>query len=156
MKRRIALTLFFLAGGTACFAGQERQISLDEVPAQLRQVSSGLLEGFALQHAQIETETDGTEVYELIGIHEGIETEVDLMANGEVQEYEKVLPEEYVPFAVRKAILKNYPGIVFQRFEASHNKHHKVVKYEIVARYNNKPIDLEVSPDGRTITESDA
>lgn len=156
MRTILAVTIYLLFFINVCFAGKEVEISPVEVPVEHYATAMELLEGFEMERAQIETEEDGTEVYELIGYHDTVVTEIDMYMDGRIQEYEKNIPEKYVPFAVRKSIMEHYPGIKFQRFEASHNMHHKVIKYEIVGRYQGELIDLEVSPDGRKIVESDA
>jgi len=147
-----------LAGLTGnSFAGPEKSIELDEVPTDLKTAATTLLKGFALEKAQIETESDGSETYELIGKHEGVITEIDYnKSDNSLQEYEKQMPVKEVPFAVRKAIQKVYPGIEFTTFEASYNEHHKIFRYEVVGDLDGKALDLEVSPDGREIIESDS
>lgn len=137
-------------------AGEEKEIPLAEVPAEMKSKAETLLEGFVLKKAQVESEDDGSKTWELIGEHEGIVTEIDFNEDGSLQEYEKQLALKQVPFAVRKAIHQAYPGIEFREFEASFNEHHKVFQYEVVGDLEGKALDLEVSPDGRSIVESDS
>ena len=156
MRRILLITTTLLLVAQQGFAGKEIEIATDEVPVAIYQEAINLLEDFEMERAQIEDEEDGTRVYELIGYHDTIMTEIDVLEDGTIQEYEKNLPEKYVPYAVRKAVQMNYPGFKFMRFEASHNSQHKIVKYEIVGRYQGVILDLEVSPGGRRIEESDS
>lgn len=137
-------------------AGTEKEIDVSEVPAEILENSKSLLEGFEVTKAQIETEDDGCKTYEIIGIHESIVTEIDFLEDGTFEEYEKQLALKQVPFAIRKAIQQAYPGIEFTGFEASYNEHHRVFQYEVTGDLDGKLLDLEVSPDGSKITESDS
>ncbi|MGJ8633304.1 MAG: hypothetical protein ACSHX7_05230 [Luteolibacter sp.] len=156
MKHHTLTALTLLLANAAAFGGTEKEIPLNEVPADMKDKAVALLHGFSLGKAQIETETDGSKTYELIGEHDGIVTEIDFNEDGSLQEYEKQLPIEQVPFAVRKAIHTAYPGIQFKEFEVSFNEHHKVYQYEVVGDIDGKTIDLEVSPTGQDIKESDS
>ncbi|MGE9267893.1 MAG: PepSY-like domain-containing protein [Verrucomicrobiales bacterium] len=155
MKHLATLSLLF-ALSPALPAQNEKELPLTELPAEIKAKASALLPGFELQRAQIETESSGAKTYELIGTHEGITTEIDFNEDGSFQEYEKQLTLHQVPFAVRKAIHQAYPGIEFTLFEASFNEHHKVFQYEVEGLIKDRKIDLEVSPSGRTIIESDS
>lgn len=137
-------------------AGEEKLVALDKVPAEIKNLAGETLQNFVIERAQIETEDDGRETYELIGVHQGAVTEIDISKSGEFEEYEKELTTKEVPFAVRKAIQKRYPGVEFKRFEASFNEHDKVFQYEVECELDGKPLDIECKPDGSGIVESDS
>ncbi len=106
--------------------------------------------------AQIETEVDGTRVYEIRGrFKDGRQVEVDVFENGRIQEYEMEFTADEVPGAVRLAIQDKLPGFKATYIEASHSASGKVMRYEFEGTLGDQTIDIEVSADGRRIIVAD-
>lgn len=155
-RKCLGLSTLALAIGQFAWAGEEKTIPLEQVPAEHRKIAQDLFPEVAFVNADTETETDGTMVYEIQGrMPNGRRLEVDLFENGDVQEYEVEFPEDRVPGAVMKALDKKMPGFRPTYIEASHSHSHKVLRYEMVGIIGGQELDIEVSADGRTIEVSD-
>lgn len=66
---------------------EEREVALDQVPAQVRAAATGAVAGFVIEEACSETE-DGELIYCLEGHADGKEYEIDVSASGKVLEVE--------------------------------------------------------------------
>lgn len=138
------------------YGGKEVEVPLHELPEEIMQVANQLQPAAAFYRAQIETEEDGTEIYEIQGkFLDGQRVEIDVLKNGDVQEYELEFTEAQVPGAVRKAIQKRLPGFKPSYIEASHSASGKVMRYEFEGTLGGQKIDIEVSADGRKIEVAD-
>ncbi len=154
-RSRMALVVMLL-GTAAAQAGVERVVGLDEVPAALRERAARLLPGAHFVTANTETEADGTVIYELQGrLADGRGVEVDLFANGEVEEFEIEFTAALVPDAVLQAVAARYPGFQPSLIEATHSETKKVIGYEFLGELDGQEVDLDVSADGRRIELAD-
>jgi len=148
--------LVCLLFGSAAMAGEETVIALEKVPESIQSVAKELLLNAGFKTANIETEDDGTLVYEIQGVLEdGRKVEVDVLENGSVQEFEVEFTKNLVPGAVLKAIEKKLPGFEPIYIEASHSASKKVVQYEFVGEFGGRELDIEVSASGRRIEIGD-
>lgn len=84
-----------------------------------------------------------------------VEVEVDVFADGRVEEVERVIPARLVPGMVLKRIRDNYKGFEPSRIEASYNRHGKIFQYEFEGSAKGRSLDLEVSASGAKISEAD-
>jgi len=138
------------------WAGEEKVIPLEQVPAEHRKTTQDLFPDATFSSADIETEEDGTRIYELQGrMPDGREVEVDLRENGEIEEYEIEFTQDQVPGAVMLAVSKKVPGFSPTYIEASHSHSGKVTKYEMEGTLGDQALDIEVSADGRKIEIAD-
>ncbi len=152
--KSICMCLMFVP--LTAFAGEEREIPLSKVPEEIMKAARRVQPEAEFQRAQIETEDDGTKVYEIQGrLEGGRRVEVDVLENGRIQEYEVEFTQDQVPGAVLKAIQKKLPGFEPTYIEASHSASGKVTKYEFEGTLGGQKIDIEVSADGRRITVAD-
>ena len=88
-------------------AGVETIIPLSSVPQNLLSEAEKLLPTATFNTANTEKEADGTLVYEIQGtLEDGRKVEVDVLENGDIQEFEVVYSLDLVPRAVMKAIEK--------------------------------------------------
>ena len=136
--------------------GEEVAVPLPALPPEILQVAQQVQPEAVFQRAQIETEEDGTGVYEIQGkLPNGRRIEVDILKNGDIQEYELEFTEAEVPGAVLKAIQLKLPGFQPSYIEASHSASGKVMRYEFEGTLGDQSIDIEVSASGRTIEVAD-
>jgi hypothetical protein len=150
------LTSAALLISLSVFAGEETVIPLSDVPKKIMDVARAAMPDATFKTADIEIEADGTTVYEIQGTtDDGRKLEVDVFKSGEIEEIEVQFTKDLVPGAVLKAIKKKYPKFQITYIEASHSASKKVMKYEFEGNVNGKPLDLEVSADGRKIEVSD-
>lgn len=147
--------LFGLLSVSALFAGVEKVIPLDNVPAIILEKAKHIVPEAKFTTANTETEKDYM-VYEIQGVFsDGRKVEVDVLEDGEVEEVEVEFPTYMVPKAVLISIDKKYNGFKATYIEASHSASMKVIKYEFEGIYKDKKLDIEVSADGRRIVEAD-
>ena len=138
------------------FAGEEVAIPLGTLPQAIIDVANQVQPEATFHRAQVETEQDGTEVYEILGrLPDGQRIEVDILKNGDIQEYELEFNESQVPAAVLGAIQKKLPGFQPKYIEASHSVSGKVIRYEFEGTLGDQDIDIEVSASGRKIEVAD-
>jgi hypothetical protein len=71
----------------------EREIPLSDVPAAARAAAEGAVPGIRLTEAEVEEE-QGHLVYELEGVLDGKEYEIEVTAEGEVLEVEELDDED--------------------------------------------------------------
>ncbi|MCG7904227.1 MAG: hypothetical protein JAY60_17605 [Candidatus Thiodiazotropha weberae] len=156
MKLLIIASVVLMVGLNPSFAGTEKKIALSEVPQTVMKVLNQRFEKATLLTANIETEEDGSVVYEIQGkLSDGHLAEFDVFPDGKIEEVEIIFPIEMVPGAILKALEKKMHGFVPSKIEATHSASMKVVGYEFEGTLNGQKLDLEVSADGRTITIAD-
>ena len=158
LRKCIGLGLFALALtiGPFAWAGTEKVIPLEQIPAEHRKIAQDLFPDVTFSSADIETDDDGTRIYEIQGrMPDGRRLEVDLFEDGRVEEYEIEFTETQVPGAVMKAASKKLPGFSPTYIEASHTRSGKVTRYEMEGTLGGQVLDIEVSADGRRIEVSD-
>lgn len=158
MSRRIGLIMavFALTIGPFAWGGEEKVISLEQVPAEHRKIAQDLFPEATFSGADIETEVDGTMIYEIIGrMPDGRTVEVDLFENGRIEEFEVEFTEAQVPGAVMKSVERRMTGFRPTYIEASHSRSGKVTRYEFEGTLGGKALDIEVSADGRKIEVTD-
>lgn len=106
--------------------------------------------------ANTETEEDGSFVYEIQGtVADGRRVEIDLDPSGRIEEIEVEFKPDDVPGAVLKSVETKMPGFKPAFIEASHSASMQVIGYEFVGKMGAEDLDIEVSPDGRTISVAD-
>ena len=138
------------------FGGEEVVVPMHMLPPIIIHVANQAQPNAVFHRAQIETEEDGTEVYEILGkLSNGKRVEVDILKNGAIQEYELEFTEAQVPGAVLMAIQKKLPGFQPSYIEASHSASGKVMRYEFEGTLGDQRIDIEVSASGRKIEVAD-
>ena len=67
---------------------QEQEIPLDQVPEPVRRAAAEAVPGIRLTEAAVERE-DGAEIYELEGMADGEEVELEVSADGRILEIER-------------------------------------------------------------------
>ncbi|MBW9271393.1 MAG: hypothetical protein K1566_17275 [Candidatus Thiodiazotropha sp. (ex. Lucinisca nassula)] len=156
MRLFVITGLIFILGITPALAGEEKVITLSEIPQTVMNALTKRFESATLLSANTETEEDGSMVYEIQGkLSDGHLAEFDIFPDGSIEEVEVIFPVEMVPGAVLKALQKKMAGFVPSKIEATHSASMKVVGYEFEGTLSGQKIDLEVSADGRTITVAD-
>jgi len=165
-------------------AGEERPVSMNEVPTDVLDVIRSRFDNVELLSANTETEEDGSIVYEVQGrIPAGqwvsgersplIDADGDLVAplpqaptklrriefdltpNAVFDEIEIEFTVNLVPGAVIQALQAKYPGFEPTFIEASYSDSMDVTRYEFEGRHEGRSLDLEVSASGRKIRVAD-
>ena len=156
LRIRAGLIVLALTIGSCAWAGEEKAMPLEQIPAEHRKIAQNLFPEARFSSADIESEDDGTKILEIQGrMPDGRRVEIDLLENGSIEEYEVEFAESKVPGAVLKAVEKKMPGFQSTYIEASHSRSGQVVKYEMEGTLRGQILDIEVSADGRRIEVAD-
>lgn len=73
----------------------EKEIPLSQVSAAAMEAAENTVENITITEAEIEEEEDGQTVYELEGIANGVEYEIEVTADGKVLEVEQEDEDNY-------------------------------------------------------------
>src|ERR671916_262977 len=99
------------------------------------------------------TETEGGKtVYELRGrMTDGMMLEVDVFADGTIEEVEREIDPAEVPKVVMEAVRAKYPGFRASRVELN-ERDGELFEYDIVGQAGGTTFFVEVKPDGSDIS----
>ncbi len=136
--------------------GQNKRIKIDEVPTKFLEVAKKALLGVEWTHAEVNHDSGTHEsltVYEITGTKGGTEMEVDVRADGSVEEVEETIDPKAVPRPVRDLLDGEFPDFKVQKAEKSTRPYRdgsKVVWYELKGTTKaDATIDVEVTEDGK-------
>lgn len=68
--------------------GEEKEIALSELPDKVREAAEGAVDGIVLKEAEMEKE-DGKWIYEVEGVADGKEYEIEITPEGKILEIEE-------------------------------------------------------------------
>ena len=125
----------------------EKIIDLSEVPKAAMTAARAAAGDVELTVGNTETKGDKT-VYELRGrMADGMTLEVDVFADGTIEEVEREIDPAEVPKVVMDAVKAKYPGFTARRVEAN-ERGGQLVEYNIEGRRSDgKMFDVEVKAD---------
>lgn len=137
--------------GNTASAFDNIEIPISEIPKPVLETALYYAPGLVFNRYAYEDE-DGVRIYEFEAIDpDGRHVEVDVLANGELQEieWEKTISE--VPIDVRMELFRRYPNIKIAFIELS-IRANGTTYYEFEGiDTNNKFIDVEIIDDGRSL-----
>ena len=140
----LALPAFSQATG----GGDENVISMDEVPQAAMTAAQENSMGVEFDQVQIDPDND-TETYEFSGTMEsGKSLEVDVLADGTVEEIEEEIDMEAVPQPVSATLDAEVPGMEPSFIEKSTRDDGATVVYEFEGTLDGQEVDVEVNEDG--------
>ena len=129
----------------------EEIIDLSEVPEAAMTAARAAAGDVELTVGNTETEGSKT-VYELRGrMTDGMMLEVDVFADGTIEEVEREIDPAEVPKAVMEAVRAKYPGFRASRVEAN-VRDDQVVEYNIEGQAGGTTFDVEVTADGSDVS----
>ena len=129
---------------------EESSMKLEEVPAAVMTAANANANGTTFDKAQM----DG-EVYELSGkMANGMMMEVDVMADGTIEEVEEQIEMSALPAEVSASLEKELAGFAPTMIEKS-TRAEGVVIYEFEGSHDGKEIDAEIAADGTGFAMND-
>ena len=129
----------------------EEIIDLSEVPEAAMTAARAAAGDVELTVGNTETE-GGKTVYELRGrMTDGMTLEVDVFADGTIEEVEREIDPAEVPKAVMEAVRAKYPGFRASRVEAN-ERDGQLVEYNIEGQAGGTTFDVEVTADGSDVS----
>ena len=129
---------------------------LSAVPAEVMKSASRTLPGVTFVEAEINVEL-GTApslvIWEITGLKDGEFIEVDVRADGSIDEIETVIELAAVPKLVLETLKSEFPGYTTSKIERSVRPRRdggRVVWYEFKGANSEKALlDVEITEDGR-------
>ncbi|MBN1509656.1 MAG: PepSY-like domain-containing protein [Sedimentisphaerales bacterium] len=148
MKRTLTLlSLVALAVAVGVvMAGDARELSLDQIPAEAREALLHLAGGAQIVAVEREKE-HGMELYEAEWKKgDGLEAEAKVMASGDLVEMEEEIDAAALPANVKAAVAKRFPAGAKLECEKV-----TLLMYEIEAKVNGKERGILVLPTGKIL-----
>lgn len=150
----LAAAAFSLAA--PAFAQEEQTMTMEQVPAAA--MAAAKAQAGSMEFTAVAMDDDeGTQTYELSGkMANGMAMEVDVLADGTIEEVEEQVEMSAVPATVTAALETNLAGFKPAMAEKS-TRAGNVVVYEFEGTHKGKEIDVEINADGSNYTmNSDA
>lgn len=148
----IAAAAFALAA--PALAQEENEVSMDEVPEAAMQAALDNAPGGQTEFDSVAIDPDDdTETYEFAGTMEnGMGFEVDVLADGTVEEIEEEITMEEVPEEVTAALEENATGFEPSYIERSTREDGEMIVYEMEGMMDGQEVDIEINEDGSNYT----
>ncbi len=128
---------------------------MSAVPQAARDAAMANANGVAFDEVQMDDD-EGTETYEFSGTMEGgMMLEVDVLADGTVEEIERQIAIEDVPEAVMTTLNAELPGFEPSFIEESTREGGATVVYEFEGTFEGEEIDAEINADGTGFTRNE-
>lgn len=136
-------------GGTAKTETDESAVTMADVPVNVRMAAMAVAsaEGYRIQQISTEVERDGRLDYEFGG--DGFE--IDIAADGTLDEIEVVTPLEALPEEARTTLSQLLGDFEPSSVEAS-TRPGGVVVYEFEGQLRESNVDVELSADAQQMT----
>ena len=134
-----------VAGAATGLAWDEEEMSLSQVPAQVREALLKLAAGAKITEVEREKK-HGIVTYEAEWEVNGREAEAEVTADGDLIEMEEEIGASDVPAAVRAVAAKKFPAGVKIEYERITMKF-----YEIEAQVGGREKEILVSPTGKIL-----
>ena len=157
MKTVLITSAAALALSLPAFAQEENAISMDEVPeAALAAAQENAPEGITeFESVQIDDD-GGTETYEFAATKEdGMAIEVDVLADGTLEEIEEEVAMDAVPQPVSAALDGELPGFEPSFVEKSTREDGSLIVYEFEGQHEGQEIDVEIDEDGSNLVRNE-
>jgi hypothetical protein len=150
--RRISMISFLVVGlvTVSIARAQEKKIKRTELPPAVEktvaeQSKAGTIRGFSTEME------DGKRLYEVELTVKGHGKDISMDAQGNVVEVEEEIFMNSLSPAVRKGLVEAAKGGTILKIE-SITKNHKLVAYEADVRSAAKRSEIQVGPDGKTLS----
>lgn len=145
--------LLFICGLIAPANAQDKKLTREQLPARVlatvdRETHGSTITGYA-------TETEhGRRVYEVETIANGHSRDLQIAADGTVQEVEEEVPMASLPAGVQAVLHAKAKGATITKVE-SLKKHGTLVAYEASTIRNGHKGEVQVGPNGETLSHEE-
>jgi hypothetical protein len=150
--RRISMISFLVVGlvTVSIARAQEKKIKRTELPPAVEKTVAEQSKAATIRGFSTEME-DGKRLYEVELTVKGHGKDISMDAQGNVVEVEEEIFMNSLPPAVRKGLVEAAKGGAILKIE-SITKNHKLVAYEADVRSAAKRSEIQVGPDGKTLS----
>lgn len=147
--KRLLITAAALALAAPALAQEESQISMDEVPeAALAAAQENAPAGISEFESVRLDDDGGAETYEFAATKDdGMGVEVDVLADGTLEEVEEEVAMEAVPQQVSATLDSEASGLQPSYVEKSTRAGGTIV-YEFEGQLDGREVDIEINEDG--------
>lgn len=125
----------------------ESTVPMDQVPQEVMTTAEENAGGVTFEQVSVENE-DGTEIYEFAATKEGMGYEVDVLADGTLEEIEEEIAMDALPEAVSSALEAELAGFEPEYIEKSTREDGSTVVFEFEGQHEGQAIDAEINEDG--------
>ena len=147
MTKLLTTAAAALALALPAFAQEENEISMDEVPEAALATAQEHAMGVTFDAVQMDPDA-GTDTYEFSGAKEdGTMIEVDVLADGTLEEVEEEVAMDAVPEPVSATLDAEASGFEPSFIEKSTREDGSIV-YEFEGQLEGREVDLEIGEDG--------
>lgn len=148
--KKFLITAAALGLAAPAFAQEENQLSMDEVPEAARTAAQENAPGGITEFESVQLDDDGgTETYEFAATKEdGMSIEVDVLADGTVEEIEEEVNMEAVPQQVSATLDQEVPDFQPTFIEKSTREDGSLIVYEFEGQHDGQEVDIEINEDG--------
>ena len=151
MQRALVLIAASLA---SAHAAAETEVSFDAVPEAVMETAVNTAPGVEFTRVQTELE-DGVEIYEFQATdHNGKHIEIDVRADGTLEEIEMEIALDDAPAAVLATLDREAPGFIPSYIEMSVREGGALV-YEFEGDLNGETVNIEIAENGALLVFSD-
>jgi uncharacterized membrane protein YkoI len=152
--KRLVLAAAFVVFAVPAGAQEENAITMEEAPQAAKDAAMSHADGVTFETVQIDND-QGTETYEFAGkMANGMQIEVDVLADGSLEEIEEQIEVSAVPPEVMATLEQNLAGFKPEMAEKSTRPDNLVV-YEFEGTHDGKEIDVEINADGSNYTSNE-
>lgn len=134
-------------------AAQEKKISQSSLPAAVQKMVQEQSQGTYIKGYSTEVE-HGKKVYEVEMIVNGHTKDLQIGADGILNEIEEEVTFDSLPKAVQMALTRQAAGAKVTKVE-SLTKHGKLVAYEAATLKGTKKGEIQVGPDGANLSHEE-
>jgi uncharacterized membrane protein YkoI len=128
---RILLTFAVVLSLAAFARADEEKVSLDKLPAAVKDAYAKLYPGATFKRASTEKE-EGKTVYEVSFTHKGANLDVTFDGTGAILGIEKEIAAKDLPKVVADAVAAKYPGATLKKAEELAKADGKPSAYEVL------------------------
>lgn len=145
--KHITLAAALIGFAAPALAQEENVIAMDKAPKAAMDAAMAQAKGVTFDKVQIDND-EATETYEFSGkMANGMMVEVDVLADGTLEELEEQIDKSALPESVMATLTKNLPNFEPAFIEKSTRPNNLVV-YEFEGKHDGKEIDVEINADG--------
>ena len=152
--RNVLFAAAFVGLITPALAQEENAMTMEQAPQAAKDAAMSHANGITFDTVQMDDD-EGTDTYEFGGkMANGMALEVDVLADGTLEEIEEEIAVGDVPPEVMATLSKNLAGFAPAMAEKSTRPDNLVV-YEFEGTHDGKEIDVEINADGSNYTMVD-
>lgn len=153
MNRNAYLATAFVLASTLVAVGQEKKMDKFSLPPAVQKTAEEQSKGATVKGYSTEVE-NGKRTYEVEMIVNGHSRDIEIAADGTLNEIEEEVAFSALPANVQTALTAKAAGAKITKVE-SLTKHGKLVAYEAATLNGTKKGEIQVGPDGGKLAHAE-